>query len=151
MARIDYCNSLLYGVPAVHLSKLQRVQNSAVQLICYTPRYHHISPVLFELCWLPVKYRILHKVAVIAFKVIHSLALEYLGSLMNIRKSLRHNLRSDNGILLHDPTAKFKRTLGDKSFIAAAPKTWNSLPACIRNETNLNNFKCPLKTYYFSV
>ena len=66
---------------------------------------------------------------------------------MNTRKSLRHNLRSDKGIMLHDPTAKFKRTLGDRSFTAAAPKTWNSLPACIRNETNLNNFKCFLKTY----
>ena len=32
MTRIDYCNSLLYGVPAVYLSKLQRVQNSAARL-----------------------------------------------------------------------------------------------------------------------
>ena len=55
MACIDYCNSLLYGVPAVHLSKLQRVQNSVARLISYTPRYHHISPVLFDLHWLPVK------------------------------------------------------------------------------------------------
>ena len=85
MARIDYCNSLLYGVPAVHLSKLQRVQNSAARLISYTPRYHHISSVLFELHWLPIKYRIPYKVVVTAFKVIHSLAPVYLGSLMNIR------------------------------------------------------------------
>ena len=141
--------SFLYGVPAVHLSKLQCVQNSAARLISHTPRYHHISPVHFDLHWLPVKYRILYKGAVIAFKVIHSLAPAYLGGLMNVKKSLHHNLRSDNGILLHDPTAKFKRTLGDRSFTAAAPKTWNSLPACIRNETNLNNFKCLLKTYYF--
>ena len=28
MTRIDYCNGLLYGVPAVHLFKLQRLQNS---------------------------------------------------------------------------------------------------------------------------
>ena len=27
MSRIDYCNSLLYGVAATNLSKLQRVQN----------------------------------------------------------------------------------------------------------------------------
>ena len=29
MSRIDYCNSLLYGVAATNLSKLQRVQNAA--------------------------------------------------------------------------------------------------------------------------
>ena len=38
MSRIDYCNALLYGLSAVHLSKLQRVQNSAARLISYTPK-----------------------------------------------------------------------------------------------------------------
>ena len=34
MSRIDYGNSLLYGVAATNLSKLQRVQNVAVRLAC---------------------------------------------------------------------------------------------------------------------
>ena len=32
-SRIDYCNSLLYGVPNCHLRKLQRVQNAAARLL----------------------------------------------------------------------------------------------------------------------
>ena len=59
MACIDYCNSLLYRVPAVHLSKLQHLQNTAACLITYTPRFHHILPVLFALHWLPVKYLVI--------------------------------------------------------------------------------------------
>ena len=31
------------------------------------------------------------------------------------------------GVILHDPTAKFKRSFGDRSFTAAAPKIWKGL------------------------
>ena len=56
--RIDYCNSLLFGLPSVHLLKLQRLQNAAARLISNVPRYSHITPVLCSLHWLPVKFRI---------------------------------------------------------------------------------------------
>ena len=39
MSRIDYCNRLLCGVTAMNLSKLQRVQNTAVRLVCSLPRH----------------------------------------------------------------------------------------------------------------
>ena len=54
IGRLDYCNSLLYKVPAIHISKLQRIQNSAARLVFSTPRFNHITPVLFSLQWLPV-------------------------------------------------------------------------------------------------
>ena len=58
IGRIDYCNSLLFGLPSVHLLKLQRLQNAAARLISNVPRYSHITPVLCSLHWLPVKFRI---------------------------------------------------------------------------------------------
>ena len=66
MARIDYCNGLLYIVPAAHLS-----QNTAARLITFTPKFDHISPVLFKLHWLPVEYRIQYKIGLLTFKAIH--------------------------------------------------------------------------------
>ena len=43
MGRIDYCNSILYGLPEVHVNKLQCVLNSAARLITYTPWTYHIT------------------------------------------------------------------------------------------------------------
>ena len=32
--RIDYCNSLLYGLPDCSLSRLQRILNTAARILC---------------------------------------------------------------------------------------------------------------------
>ena len=63
-SRLDYGNSLLYGVSEHLLSQLQRVQNSAARLVTKTKRRQHITPVLIELHWLPVRHRIEYKLAV---------------------------------------------------------------------------------------
>ena len=43
MSRIDYCNSLSYGVAATNLNKLQRAQNAAVRLVRSLPRHEHVT------------------------------------------------------------------------------------------------------------
>ena len=42
--RLDYCNSLLYGLPATHLKK-SRVQNAAARLICNISSFDHITSI----------------------------------------------------------------------------------------------------------
>ena len=38
---------------------------------------------------------------------------------------------------------------GDKAFMIAGPKVWNSLPSNIRAITNLLDFKKKLKTFFY--
>ena len=56
-SRLDYCNSLLYGVGDGLLKKLQDVQNAAARVVTVTgtKKFDHITPVLRDLHWLPVR------------------------------------------------------------------------------------------------
>ncbi len=53
--RLDYCNSLYYGVSQSSLSHLQLVQNAAARLLSGTCKYEPVTPILSALHWLPIK------------------------------------------------------------------------------------------------
>ena len=51
-----YCNSVLCGMPAVHMRPLQNVLNSAARVVLKTSKIQHITAtVRDQLHWLPVK------------------------------------------------------------------------------------------------
>ena len=63
------CNSLLYGLPASQLNKVQRVLHTAARLVCCAPRFSHITPLMYELHWLPLKQRIHFKILLFALRL----------------------------------------------------------------------------------
>ena len=92
IGRLEYCNSLLYGLPASYIIKLQWVQNAAARLISNTTRFDHISPVMKDLHWLPVKYRIMFKLVVYTFKALHGSAPTYIHQLIRLKPQSNYNL-----------------------------------------------------------
>ena len=49
LARIDYCNSVLTGLPAIMLAPLKRVMNAAVRLVTSLGVHDHVTPAMREL------------------------------------------------------------------------------------------------------
>ena len=66
---IDYTNSILYGSNDYDLKKLLRLQNTAARLIKGAKKNDHIMPILEELHWLPIRYRIQFKILLLVYKV----------------------------------------------------------------------------------
>ena len=132
-SRLDYCNSLLYGLPKYRQSKLQLVMNASARLVYRAPKYCHITPLLRKLHWLPVCYHMEYKIILLTFKVLHGMAPDYLRHLISVLPPSRYNLRrnDDCAALLTFPKKRTKKTLADRSFSCAAPRLWNLLPTTI--------------------
>ena len=146
-SRLDMGNSLLYGVCKNQIHRLQMVQNMAARTVVMGRKYDHITPVLYHLHWLPVKYRIQFKILVIVYKALNGMAPIYLSDLIKI-KSKPRSLRSNSRFLLDIPKVSLK-SAGCRAFSHAGPTLFNELPENIKTSNTLDVFKGKLKTYLF--
>ena len=149
--RIDWNNSLYYGLPNTQLLRLQRVQNAAARIIMKRRKFDHVTPILKELHWLPVMYRVSFKMLVLTYKCIHGEAPSYLSDLITRKPNSSFNLRSNYVPLLLQPRRTNLVYGGDRAFYAAAPREWNNLPLNIRISGSIAIFKSRLKTYLYRI
>ena len=144
--RLDFCNSLLAGTSVSNLTRLQRVQNTLAQVVAQKPRFCHITPVLSDLHWLPVRHRIIisFKIATVTFRVLQSQQPSYLSSLIP-RYVPAWPLRSSSCLSICVPPRK-TTIAASKSFSSVASNIWNALLSSI---PTLPAFRRPLKHHLF--
>ena len=146
-SRLDCCNAIFTGVSDEQIAHIQKIQNNAARLILKKSKRGHVTPLLKELHWLPVKYRIQYNLATLTFRHFDSTLPPYLSSSLCIYQPSR-SLRSSIERLLKIPKTNLK-TFGERSFGYIAPTVWNLLPADLRASPFLPAFKANLKMYLF--
>src|SRR3989441_868245 len=96
-SKLDYCNSLFYGLPDTSIKRLQRVQNSLARVIFPSlKRPDHLTPALVKLHWLPIHNRIKFKIATITFKVLKNRQPSYLPDLLQDLECDGSNFKFDS-------------------------------------------------------
>ena len=98
-SKLDYCNSLLYGLPKNVIKQLQRVHNAAALVVTLSPKFCLITPVLTNLHWLPIDLRIEFAILTVTYKTLHGLAPAYVKHLLQSYHQER-DLRSSKKNLL---------------------------------------------------
>ena len=118
--------------------KLQKVQNAAARLVVRGKKRTPITETLKDLHWLKVESRIVFKILLLVYKVIHG----------QCSKNLKVRFKNTSGRPILE-TKGFKTKYGRRTFSYAGPKLWNALPPNVRAEDNIETFKKLVKTILF--
>ena len=154
LSRLDYCNSILVNLPDVTLAPLVLIQHSAARLIRNLKRQDPVLPLMMELHWLPLRFRITFKICVLMHGVYYGTWPKYMKeyywshltrpcpvvSALRSAAMMNYDIErtSSNSLKGHLPSLYWSNSLED-------------LPANLICIGNILSFKRNLKTHLFSI
>ena len=134
---LDYCNSLLNNIAKRDLAKLQRVQNCLARMVLRAPQFSPSLPLLRQLHWVPVSYRINFKLSTLTYHALSTQQPPYLACLLHL-SNIPRQLRSSISQLI---VPKTKLNLGKHAFTVAALWVWNELPITLETSETIAIFR----------
>ena len=146
-SRLDYGNALLQGLPQVLIELLQRIQNCAACLITRSRKSEHITPVLRELHWLLMKYRLRFKVNT-SHKELNGLAPAYMTDIVQKHQPTCILRSMENSLLV--VSVPRTATYGERCFSRHATILWNDLSENIKQLNTLSSFTRHLKHIFLN-
>ena len=135
---LDCSNSLLNNIVKIDLAKLQRLQNCLARVVLRAPWFSPSLPLLKQLHWLPVTYRIHFKLFTLTYRALSTQQPPYSASLLHL-SNIPRQLRSSISQQLIVP--KTKLNLVKHAFSVAAPTVWNELPITLKTSETIAIFR----------
>ena len=144
---LNYCNTIWGTTNATLLAKAQKLQNFAAKIVDGKARkYDHVTPIIKDLGWLPIKDKIRYDTGITIFKYINKIYPDHLLSLPTVSNVNHNSTRQQNNLYI----PKFKTDIGARSLQVRGPKLWNDLPHELKLNYSLSVFKHKLHNVIFN-
>ena len=137
-SKMFYCSSVWSNTSVTNINKLQAIQNFAARIVTRSRKFDHITPILKQLRWMPVKDHLFYRDALLTFKCMNGKAPTNLCSRF-IKRGTISGRSTRNANILDIPC--YKTATGQRSFLYRAVTIWNNLPSDIKLSSTMNIFK----------
>ena len=137
-----YCSSVWSNTTLQNINRLQSIQNFASKIVTNSRKFDHVTPLLRELHWLPVKEQLFYRDSILTFKCHNDLAPQYLTSKFTKHSNIHtRNTRTRNSLKI----PLYRTTIGQCTFSYRGANISNNLHNELRQSASLSSFKCALK------
>ena len=111
--KLFYCSSVWSNTSQANLDKIQAVQNFAYRVVCGAKKFDHVTPLLKDLRWLPVRQQLYLRFATLVYKCMTGCTPGYLTSKL-VKRSAISSRSTRSSQLLDIPL--FRTTSGQRTF-----------------------------------
>ena len=94
-----------------------------------------------ELPWLPIQFRIQHKILTLVYKTLHGDGPDYMKFMISEHIPSRSGHRSEQSYKVLSVPCTQRKTFTTRSFSVAGPTYWNALPKDVNKSENVVTFK----------
>ncbi len=141
-SKLFYCSAVWSSTSLKNICQLQIVQNFAARIMTGSRKYHHITPVLRQLKWLPMDKILYFRDCVMTFKCMKKLVPDYLCQKFVTRSAMSNRVTRQSK-QLHKPL--YRTSKAQKSFLYRASTIWNDLDDSLKSSATVQSFKCKLR------
>ena len=86
-SHMDYCNSVMAGLPMETLKPMQKIQNLAAKLVCRRNRWDSAMEALKQLHWLNIEDRIWFKVLCMVYRCVNKQGPQFLNEMFKMKET----------------------------------------------------------------